>query len=129
MIDPVVGIIVAAAIASLGTYLVAARRLSGKVGSSEAAELWEESRSIRKWGGERIAELNRVVEKLETRVGFVETQNNDLAKENSNLVQQIRDLSSTITELRAEIVALTLELKKSHERVAELEDEADESRE
>jgi chromosome segregation ATPase len=126
MVDPVVGIIIAAAVASLGSYLVAARRLSGRVGSSEAESLWAESRSIREWSTARISELNQLVGALEGRVGFVESQNNELAKENSSLVQQIRDLSDTITELRAEIVALTVELKKSHERVAELEDKAGE---
>jgi chromosome segregation ATPase len=126
-VDPIVGIIVVAVAGPLVTYLVAVRRLSGKVGSSDASELWAESRSIREWSKDRIAELNTLVGRLEGRVGVVENQNLALARENENLVQQIRGLSDTITELRAEIVALTAELQKSHERVAELEDEQDDA--
>jgi chromosome segregation ATPase len=123
-IDPVLGVLVAAFISALGAYLIAARRFSGKIGSSDAAELWLESRSIRDWSSARILELNQLVGKLEGRVDVVEEQNTSLGRENTDLMQRITDLSATITELRAEIVALTSELKQSRERVSELEDEA-----
>jgi chromosome segregation ATPase len=124
-VDPIVGIIIVGVLGPLVTYLVAVRRFSGKIGSSDAEDLWKESRSIRQWSKERIEELNTLVGRLEARVGVVENQNLALARENANLVQQIRDLSDTITELRQEIVALTAELQKSHTRIAELEDEQD----
>jgi chromosome segregation ATPase len=126
VIDPTIGLIVAALIGGLGTYLVAARRFSGKIGSSDASELWKESRSIREWSQERIEELTSTVKGLERRVSHVEAQNADLGEANSGLVQQIRDLSDTITELRAEIVQLTKELQQANERVVELEGEINE---
>jgi len=122
-VDPILGVIAVAVAGPLVTYLLAARRLSGRVGSSEASELWAESRSIREWSQARIEALNVEVEVLRTRIGLVEQQNDALARENGQLMQQIRDLSSTITELRAEIVALTTELKAARARVVELEAE------
>jgi len=123
-VDPLVGIILAAGVAALGAYLAAARRFSGKIGTSDAADLWAESRSIRDWSQARISALDVEVAVLRTRVGIVETQNEALSRENSALMKQIADLNSTIAELRAEIVTLTAELRRSHERVQELEDEA-----
>jgi chromosome segregation ATPase len=118
-LDPTLGVLIVGIVGALGAYLAAARRFSGKIASSDAAQLWQESASIREDYRARIATL-------ESRVGVVETQNSDLANVNSDLVQQVRDLKDTITELRAEIVALTRELQASHDRVAELEDDADE---
>ena len=126
-LDPVWAAVALAIIGPLGAYLVAARRFSGKIGSSDAAQLWEESRSIRGWSTTRIGELNALVGRLEGRVGVVEGQNAGLAAENANLIQEVRSLSDTITELRAEIVTLTAELKKSHARVDELEGEAEDA--
>lgn len=46
-------------VTAVGGYLVAARRFSGKIGSSEAADLWKESASIREWSKARIESLER----------------------------------------------------------------------
>jgi chromosome segregation ATPase len=124
-IDPVVGIIIAAVVGPLGAYLLAARKLSGKVATSDASELWAESKSIRQWSTARIEALDMEVSLLRTRVGLVEQQNDALARENSRLMEQIHDLNETITTLREEIVALTGELRSSRERVKELEGDAD----
>jgi len=126
-VDPVWVAAIAAAAGPLGAYLIAARRFSGKIGSSDASELWEESRSIRDWSKARIEELNALVGRLEGRVTVVESQNIALARENENLIQQIRTLNTTIADLRSEIVTLTGELQKSHSRVAQLEEEADDA--
>jgi uncharacterized protein YceH (UPF0502 family) len=60
--------LIAAAAAILGplvAYVVAARRFSGKIETTEAAELWAESRSIRDWSQARIRELEARIETLE----------------------------------------------------------------
>jgi len=123
-IDPLTGGILAAGVAALGAYFAAARRFSGKIGTSDAADLWAESRSIRDWSQARITALDMEVAVLRTRVGIVETQNEALSRENSALMKQITDLNTTIAELRAEIVTLTSGLRRSYERVQELEEEA-----
>jgi chromosome segregation ATPase len=114
--DPTLGVLIVGIVGALGAYFAAARRFSGKIGSSDAAQLWLESASIRE-------DYRARIQALEMRLSVVETQNNDLALVNNDLVQQVRDLKDTITALRQEIVALTAELKASHKRVAELEDD------
>lgn len=54
-----IGPIVAAVVAAVGAYLAAYRRFSGRIGSSEASELWKESTSIREWSRARIEALER----------------------------------------------------------------------
>jgi hypothetical protein len=64
--------------APVAAYLVAKRQFSGRIETTEAKELWAESRSIRQQAFDRIAELNRVVARLEERI-------EDLEQENANL--------------------------------------------
>lgn len=59
-----VGIIVAI-VAALGTYLVAARQFSGRIQTSDATELWQESRAIREWSTGQLNELRERVVTLE----------------------------------------------------------------
>ena len=63
--------IIAACAAPLGAYLIAARRFSGRIESSDAKDLWAESRSIRDWSQGRIASL-------EARVAHLEEENRAL---------------------------------------------------
>lgn len=99
-LDPIIGVIASGALALLATYLVAARRFSGKVANSDAQVLWEESKAIREWSERRIQALDDTVERLQARVS---------------------DLTGTITELREELQTLTNDLRDSHDRVQELE--------
>lgn len=124
-LDPLYGIVAAAILAPLGAYLLAARQFSGKVGTSDAAQLWEESRAIREWSTGRIAVLDSTVARLEGRIEGVELKNSELVRENDRLVNEVRHLTETIVELRGEIVNLTAELRASRQRVHELEKEAD----
>lgn len=73
--------ILSAILTPLITYLVAVRRFSGKVNSSEAESLWEESRSIREWATERIyklsdenTELHKEVDRLQARCHDLELE-------------------------------------------------------
>lgn len=74
-----VAIIIALA-APVGAYLVAARRFSGKIKTSEAEELWAESRAIRQDSAERIKILNGIVERLEIRINSLEADNERLLR-------------------------------------------------
>jgi hypothetical protein len=55
----------AALIGSLVTWLLAMRRFSGKIETTEARDLWAESASIREWSRQRIEALERRVNDLE----------------------------------------------------------------
>ena len=114
--SPTIIALVAALAAPVGAYLVAARRFSGKIETSDAKELWAESRDIRRWSKERI-------EALERRVDELDVGNRSLGTENQRLAEQVGDLNQTIKELREEIADLTHELKASRIRVDELEEE------
>lgn len=72
--------LIAALAAPIGAYLVAARRFSGKIKTSEAEELWAEARSIRQDSARRLETLNAVVERLEARVGSLEAENAGLRR-------------------------------------------------
>src|ERR1043166_4928130 len=65
--------LVAAAVAPLAGWLIAIRQFSGRIGSSEAAELWEESSRIRGGSRQRIADLG-------ARVAALEKENDELRK-------------------------------------------------
>jgi hypothetical protein len=48
-IDPVLGVLIVGIVGPVGAYLVAAHKMSGKIATTEAAQLWEESKAIRDW--------------------------------------------------------------------------------
>lgn len=116
--DPTIIAIIAAIAAPLGAYLVAARRFSGKIQTTEAGKLWEEADRMRAWSATQI-------ERLESRIKALEVGNEALAQENVKLGREVHSLNDTITELRGEIRSLTAQLKTSTNRVSELEGEPD----
>lgn len=84
-LDPNAITLIAALAGPIVAYLVAARQFSGKIETSNAKELWEESRSIREWSQERVKELRAEVARCERRIGALERENQDLKQE---LVEQ-----------------------------------------
>lgn len=60
------------------TYLIAARRTSGRIRSSDASELWAEAGAIRRECAERVRAL-------EARVTELEKRNMELVQENYRL--------------------------------------------
>lgn len=124
-IDPVVGIVFSAIVAAIGTYLVSARTLSGKIKNSDAEELWAESRSIREWSTSRVKELNEHVEQLEQRLAAIELANSELAKENRAQSRTIYDLRNEIHGLQTQIISLTKELEDERTLVSRLRWEAE----
>lgn len=75
---PAVFGLIAAVFGPLAAYLVAKRQFSGEIETSDAKELWAESRAIRKWSSERIRELEDRNEALEARVDHLEDENREL---------------------------------------------------
>lgn len=124
-IDPALIAIVVALIGPLLTYLVAARKLSGRIKDSDATELWAESRSIREWSTARVKELDDHIDKLEERLLKVETANIALAEENRGLLREIYDLRTKIHELQGQNSTLTNLLEREQAQVAQLQWEAE----
>ena len=79
----------AAVIGALVTYLVAARRLSGKIASSEAKDLWEEAGKIRDWAYTEIDSLRK-------RLEAAERAHESCLKENAELRRRVSALENKI---------------------------------
>lgn len=78
-----------AVITALGGYLVVARRLSGSIKTTEAEDLWEESRSLRKDYHDQIITLRHEIVSL--REELLEVQ-----KENARLKALCQELEKTV---------------------------------
>lgn len=81
--------VIAALAGALVTWLVAARRFSGKIATTEAKDLWEEARSIRGWAYE---EINSLRERLDEAEGAYEK----CRKENKELRIRITTLEQNL---------------------------------
>jgi chromosome segregation ATPase len=104
----------------LAAYIVAARRFSGKVTTSEASQLWDESKSMRedyrerlRLAGEDIARLAERISRLEEandvlrgEVRHLETSNEELRIENAALKLKVEQLERENAGLRAEVAIL-----------------------
>lgn len=91
--------------APLLSYIAAARKMSGKVNTSEASELWAESKAMRADYREsgNIAALR--TNELEKRINQLERDNNTLAKENIDLLRKNMGYETTIAALEVRLKA------------------------
>lgn len=119
--DPVIGVILAAVFAALASYLAAARKLSGKINTSDATELWNESRSIREWSSERIGVLTSQVSELEHRIEVVEGYNLALVGEKQRLLVRIEELMAELQASKNTVGILTRQLNQADDHVEKLE--------
>jgi hypothetical protein len=94
-IDPAYVAVVVAVAGPLAAYLVAVRRFSGKIESSDASQLWEESRSIREWSVRELGELRE-------RVAVLETDKSTLAHENRTLTLELAACRERVAVLEAQ---------------------------
>lgn len=107
--------IVVAALAPVGAYFVAARRMRGQIAESNSKELWTESRSIRDDYRDRISSSDKRVLALESRVAKLEGDNNDLVRENLMLRAKVDALEALVASLRETITRLEGELKEARQ--------------
>ena len=77
--------IVVALIAPLVAYLGIARRLSGRIATSDAAKLWEEARLMREEYRTRALECEQEVKRLRNEIQTCTTRNTALRRENREL--------------------------------------------
>jgi predicted RNase H-like nuclease (RuvC/YqgF family) len=87
------GIAIAVAAAILGpllTYLAAAKRLSGRINTSEATSLWAESAAMRQDYLARITQLNGTIQRCEARVQELEAYVETLREMNGALRDKLK---------------------------------------
>ena len=98
--------VIIALVAPVGAYLLAARKMSGKIGTSDAAQLWKESASIRDDYRTQLLQANERAISLEIRMAKAEEANSLLVRENYELRHKIEDLEAIVTAQAATIVRL-----------------------
>lgn len=118
-ISPVVIALVAALAMPVVAYFVAARRLSGRINTSDASSLWQESANLRQEYKEEIRLLRRELASCEERVGNVEERNRSLSRENVELRRTIDEHEETIRVLRLEVGRLTADNQVLRDRMEE----------
>src|SRR6266545_4410551 len=97
------------------TFVVGWRKMSGKIGTTTADQLWEESRSIRADYARRITELSERIVELEKRNRELEATVERLHTEHQKDIEQIGKHDATITEMREIIEGMRIlvdELRK-----------------
>lgn len=124
-IDPTIGIVTAAVVTGLVTYLVAARGLSGKIKNTDAQELWAESRSIREWSMSRVKELDEHINRLEARLVEVEKRNTSLAEENRRLQEDLYRERNLVLALQTQNATLENQLEDCNQVIKRLKWEAE----
>lgn len=113
---------VAAVVSPALAYLAAARRLSGRVATTSADELWAESRALRDDYRSQLSETQGRQAKLEERVADLEKRNTDLARENVELRRDAAEAERTIATLEARVGELERENTELKAHVAALEE-------
>lgn len=95
-----------ALVAPVGAYVLAARRMSGKIATSDAARLWDESRDIRDDYRQRLLSAAERHVALEQRVATLEGKNNELVRENYEFNSKVLACEGTVAQLRETITTL-----------------------
>lgn len=97
--------VLAAALGALGAYLAAARKLSGKINTSEASSLWQEASNLRN-------EYKEDIRRLEKRLDDVTEANDHLRSKNAELEREVRAHERTISDLRREVEKWKVRVKE-----------------
>lgn len=117
-------LLAAAILGPLVSFLVAAKRFSGRIDSTEASKLWDESAAMREaLQGQLDSALKRVT-RLEERAARAESDNNSLQARNIALDRQALEYQRTIDEQRRQIDQLQREVHDLQTLVKQLQEAA-----
>jgi hypothetical protein len=92
VIVPFAGTVIVALVA----YLAAVRNARGKIATSEASDLWEESRAIRADYAARLARCDERIAQQEDRITIIQAANDALAERNQTLQRRVRELEGAL---------------------------------
>lgn len=91
VIDPLLITLAVGMIAPIGAYLMAARKMSGKIATTEAHDLWEESRAIREWSAARIDKCDEEIQALREQLREAKNRITHLESEKRRLEKLLRE--------------------------------------
>lgn len=98
-----------AAATALVRYLTGRRRMSGRVGTSEAAQLWQEAREHR--------------DSLTRRVESLEWQLERALGERAELIGMVEELQRELDGVRGELASVRMESRQKDEQITKLRHE------
>ena len=101
----------AALFTPLVTLLIAHRRMSGSVASSDAAAIWEASTTFRADLLERIKQLNARQVELEARITALEDEKRELIIENLRLQVELEARITALEDEKRELIIENLRLR------------------
>jgi chromosome segregation ATPase len=121
VIEGIIVALISVLVTGMVTFFVAARRMSGKIATSDASDLWDESKSIREDYRDQLSAANKRLIDLEVRTAKLESRNNDLERENWELRKQIVTLESQVADLQKVIDSLQETIESQRSELAEKE--------
>lgn len=89
-------------VSSVVTYLIARRKNSGSISTSDAASLWEESNNLRREYRERAEELEKQLADVSNRLQIVMDELGKLRINHASMLKKITELKNMVIELRRE---------------------------
>jgi hypothetical protein len=92
VIGPFAGTVLVAIIG----YMAVIRNARGKIATSEASDLWEESRAIRADYAVRLARCDERIAQQEDRISIIQAANEALAEKNQTLQRKVRELEGAV---------------------------------
>lgn len=84
------------------TYLIARRKNSGSISTSDAADLWRESNELRQEYRKRAESLEEQLKEVNSKLQAVMEELGKLRLNSANMVEKITELKRIIQELRKE---------------------------
>jgi uncharacterized coiled-coil DUF342 family protein len=85
---------IAAVVAPAVAYLIAIRKTSGRIQTTEASQLWDEAEKLRIEYRQEIKDLRDLVETLRGRMDELAQDNKHLREENTMLLKRIAVLEA-----------------------------------
>lgn len=109
---PMMAAMITAAVSAIATYGAVRRAKSGAIKTTEADVLWTEAGKIRRELAERVQELEQHIERNDSEIAALRTENAGLKHEVLTLRSENAALKVQVEELRAENVELRKEQAK-----------------
>lgn len=90
-------------IAALVTYIIAKRKTSGKIITSEAAQLWQESQNMRQELRDEVKELRTIINELRLRIKELEDEKVVDKAKIAELIEKVKILEGKVKELESKL--------------------------
>lgn len=108
----IAGGIGAAAITAIVSFLIARRTSSGRISTTEAATLWQESQTMRHELRDEVAKWQAKAETLEAKIDTLEQENTQLRLDALQCKQEAHRLSDELAEVQRQLAQMRRPARK-----------------